>query len=259
MRKRKSMMSEYWILCPLRTVAVVLTRKGLCESVSDHPLWTRHHLSLSPLPRPTPPTPTSPIAFVGTHQSVPSHSRPTRRPSRSMRPGWGFKGTRDPFGKGQQPEFVGKPGPGSPPTPASAISTWTTSTGTTPEDRGHSQWTPIVRGSATRGRRHLGISIDFIQPVPKTCWPIRKSSAPGRRQIQGARVPRNFSVPDGAGSWSFPNILRKAETSLLPRWSATLTHAAQQAFPASLLDLDCAGASNTDGDTPSISQPETAQ
>lgn len=34
----KSMMSEYWIPCPLRTVAVVLTRKGLCESVSDHPL-----------------------------------------------------------------------------------------------------------------------------------------------------------------------------------------------------------------------------
>ena len=56
-----------------------------------------------------------------------------------------------------------------------------------------------------------------------------------------------------------PNILRKAEASLLPRWSAILTHAAQQAFATSLLDLDCAGASNTDGDTPSISQLETAQ
>ena len=29
-------MSEYWISCPLRTVAVVLIRKGLCESVSDY-------------------------------------------------------------------------------------------------------------------------------------------------------------------------------------------------------------------------------
>ena len=52
-----------------------------------------------------------------------------------------------------------------------------------------------------------------------------------------------------------PNILRKAvEASLLSRWSAILTHAAQHAFAASLLDLDCAGTSILDGDTPSISQ-----
>ena len=52
-----------------------------------------------------------------------------------------------------------------------------------------------------------------------------------------------------------PNILRKAvEASLLSRWSAILTHAAQHAFAASLLDLDCAGTSTIDGDTPSISQ-----
>ena len=52
-----------------------------------------------------------------------------------------------------------------------------------------------------------------------------------------------------------PNIVRKAvEASLLLRWSAILTHAAQHAFAASLLHLDCAGTSSTDGDTPSISQ-----
>ena len=52
-----------------------------------------------------------------------------------------------------------------------------------------------------------------------------------------------------------PNILRKAvEASLLSRWSAILAHAAPHAFAASLLDLDCAGTSTTDGDTPSISQ-----
>jgi len=52
-----------------------------------------------------------------------------------------------------------------------------------------------------------------------------------------------------------PNILRKAvEASLLSCWSAILTHAAQRAFAASLLDLDCAGTSTPDGETPSISQ-----
>ena len=40
------------------------------------------------------------------------------------------------------------------------------------------------------------------------------------------------------------DILRQAvEAALLSRWSAILTHAAQHAFAASLLDLDCAGAS----------------
>ena len=41
-----------------------------------------------------------------------------------------------------------------------------------------------------------------------------------------------------------PDILCQAvEASLPSRWSAILTHAAQHAFAASLLDLDCAGAS----------------
>ena len=49
-------------------------------------------------------------------------------------------------------------------------------------------------GRATGGRHHLGIS-------------IRKSSAPGRTQIQGTNIPRtsmNFSVLDGAAPWSSP-------------------------------------------------------
>ena len=52
-----------------------------------------------------------------------------------------------------------------------------------------------------------------------------------------------------------PDILRQAvQASLLSRWSAILTHAAQHAFAASLLDLDCAGTSTVDGDGPSTSQ-----
>ena len=48
---------------------------------------------------------------------------------------------------------------------------------------------------------------------------------------------------------------RKAvEASLLSRWSAILAYAAQHAFAASLLALDCAGTSTTDKDAPSISQ-----
>ena len=137
-------------------------------------------------------------------------------------------------------------------------------------------------GSATRGRHHPGISFAFLQPAPKTRRPIRRSSAPGCTQIQGAHIPRtspfqevqargprhrnrgpvepgsnNFPPPLGPDKKpeQFPNILRKAvEASLLSRWSAILTHAAQHAFAASLLDLDCAGTSSTDEDTPSISQ-----
>jgi len=57
-------------------------------------------------------------------------------------------------------------------------------------------------------------------------------------------------------STAFPNIFRKAVEAFLPsRWSAILIHAARHAFAAGLLDLDCAGTSNTDGDIPSISQP----
>ena len=42
----------------------------------------------------------------------------------------------------------------------------------------------------TRGRHHPNISFDCLQPAPKTCRPIRRSSAPGRTQSQGAHIPR---------------------------------------------------------------------
>ena len=131
-------------------------------------------------------------------------------------------------------------------------------------------------GSATRGRHHPGISFDFLQPAPKTRRPIRRSSAPGCTQIPELLRSRRCRLVvlaiETGGRWSpeattflrllaqtkaraVPNILRKAvEASLLSRWSAILTHAAQHAFAASLLDLDCAGTSSTDEDTPSISQ-----
>ena len=88
-----------------------ITVRPICQqNFHDHPFWIRHHLSLSPLPCPTPPTPTSPIASVSPHLSVLSHSRPTRRPSRSMRPGRGFTGTGDPFGKGSSQSLPGSRG-----------------------------------------------------------------------------------------------------------------------------------------------------
>ena len=74
----------------------------------------------------------------------------------------------------------------------------------------------------------------------------------------GGRRPGSNNFPPPLGphkARAVPNILRKAvEASLLSRWSAILAHAAQHAFAASLLDLDCAGTSTTDGDIPSISQ-----
>lgn len=48
-----------------------------------------------PIPCPAPPTPSFPIASVRMCMSAPSHSRPTRRPSRIMRAGSSLKGARD--------------------------------------------------------------------------------------------------------------------------------------------------------------------
>ena len=140
----------------------------------------------------------------------------------------------------------------------------------------------VVGGSATRGRHRIGISFDFIQPTRR-----------GAGQYAGAALQdaRNFKertylellrsrqcmlvgfAIETDGRWSpeattflrvlaqaksrtFPNILRKTvEASLPSRWSAIMIHAARHAFAASLLDLDCAGTSNTDGDIFFISQP----
>ena len=159
--------------------------------LSPPSLWIiRHHLSLSPLPCPTPPTPTSPTASVSPHLSVPSHFRSIRRPSRSMRPGRGFTGTRDSFGKGSSQSLPGSWGQGNHQHPPQRSQPGPHQPARRQKDRGYSQWTPIVGGSATRGRHHPGISFDFLQPAPKTCRPIRRSSAPGRTQIQGAHIPR---------------------------------------------------------------------
>ena len=261
-----------------------ITVRPICQqNFHDHPFWIRHHLSLSPLPCPTPPTPTSPIASVSPHLSVPSHSRPTRRPSRSMRPGRGFTGTGDPVGKGSSQSLPGSRGQGNHQHPPQRSQPGPHQPARWQKDRGHSQWPPTMGGSATRGRHHLGIPFDLIQPAQKTCRPIRRSML-----LQDARTEsKERTYPEllrsrrcrlvvlaleTGGRWSpeattflrllaqtkaraVPNILRKAvEASLLSRWSAILTHAAQHAFAASLLDLDCAGTSTPDGDTPSISQ-----
>ena len=160
------------------------------QNFHHHPLWIRHHLSLSPLPCPTPPTPTSPTASVSPHLSVLSHFRPIRRPSRSMCPGRGFTGTRDSFGKGSSQSLPGSWGQGNHQHPPQRSQPGPHQPARRQKDRGYSQWTPIVGGSGTRGRHHPGISFDFLQPAPKTCRPIRRSSAPGRTQIQGAQIPR---------------------------------------------------------------------
>ena len=76
------------------------------------PFWTRYQLSFPPLPCPAPQTPSSPIAPVSTCLSAPSHSRPTRRPSRSMRPGRGFTGERGLFGTSSSSSLSGSRSPG---------------------------------------------------------------------------------------------------------------------------------------------------
>ena len=88
--------------------APIAVRPICQQNFHHHPLWIRHHLSLSPLPCPPPPTPTSPTASVSPHLSVPSHFRPIAQ--HVPRPG--FYGDEGFLWKGQQPEFAGKLGPG---------------------------------------------------------------------------------------------------------------------------------------------------
>ena len=134
--------------------APIAVRPICQQNFHHHPLWIRHHLSLSPLPCPTPPTPTSPTASVSPHLSVPSHFRPIRRPSRSMCPGRGFTGTRDSFGKGSSQSLPGSWGQGNHQHPPQR---------STPEQRSRTHANP--RSAHTQ----------------------------------------NFSVPEGAGSWSSPS------------------------------------------------------
>ena len=145
-------------------------------------------------------------------------------------------------------------------------------------------------GSATRGRHHLGIPFDFIQPAQKTCRPIRRnffflvwmlhgstlplsgrspfcqlqmvkmsqqtldensteattSTKPANTQEQRSRThanPRsahtqNFSVPDGAGSWSSPSTRQGAGGARKqPLSSASWPKQKPEQFPTSSAKL----------------------
>ena len=137
------------------------------------------------------------------------------------------------------------------------------------------------------GGAELAVDTTLVSPLTSSSQPRRRAGQYAGAALQDARKSKERTYPEllrsrrcrlvvlaieTGGRWSpeattflrllahakaraVPNILRKAvEASLLSRWSAILTHAAQHAFAASLLDLDCAGTSSSDGDTPSISQ-----
>ena len=192
-----------------------------------------------------------------------------------MRPGRGFTGTGDPFQKGSSQSLPGSRGQGNHQHPPQRSQCGPHQPARCQKDRIYSQWPPTMGGSSTRVRHHLGIPFDLIQPAPKTCRPIRRSSAPGRTQIQGARIPRTSPFqtvqargprprnrgPVEPGSNHFPPPLgpdKSQSSSQHPPQSCRsfppLTLVGPACIAASLLDLDCAGTSILDGDTPSISQ-----
>ena len=137
------------------------------------------------------------------------------------------------------------------------------------------------------GRAQLAVDTTLVSPLASSSQPRRRAGQYTGAALQDARRSKERTYPELlrsrrcrlvvfaleiGGRWSpeatsflrllahtkaraAPDILRRAvEASLLSRWSAILTHAAQHAFAASLLDFDCAGASTIDGDAPSISQ-----
>ena len=145
----------------------------------------------------------------------------------------------------------------------------------------------IANGPPLWGGAQLAVDTTLVSPLTSSSQPRRRAGQYAGATLQDARKSKERTYPElvrsrqcrlvvpaleTGGRWSpeattflllmartkakaVPNILRKAvEVSLLSRWSAILTHAAQHAFAASLLDLDCAGTSTNDGDTPSISQ-----
>ena len=145
----------------------------------------------------------------------------------------------------------------------------------------------IANGLPLWGGAQLAVDTTLVSPLTSSSQPRRRAGQYAGAALQDARKSKERTYPEllrsrrcrlvvlaieTGGRWSpeattflrllaqtkaraVPNILRKAvEASLLSRWSAILTHAAQHAFAASLLDLDCAGSSSTDEDTPSISQ-----
>ena len=145
----------------------------------------------------------------------------------------------------------------------------------------------IANGLPLWGGAQLAVDTTLVSPLTSSSQPRRRAGQYAGAALQDARKSKERTYPEllrsrrcrlvvlaleTGGRWSpeattflrplaqtkaraVPNILRNAvEASLLSRWSAILTHAAQHAFAASLLDLDCAGTSTCDGDTPSISQ-----
>ena len=184
-------MSEYWISCPLRTVAVVLIRKGLCESVSDYiPLgpdttYPSHLFGVLLLRRLRPPLPLSARICLYRRILDPLSDHDAACAQAAVLTGRGIS-----LGKGSSQSLSGSRGQGHHQHQHQRSQPGPHQPARRQKDPGHSQGTHIVRGSATRGRHHLGIAFDFIQPVPKTCWPIRKSGVSGPTIIQGARMPR---------------------------------------------------------------------
>ena len=76
----------------------------------------------------------------------------------------------------------------------------------------------------------------------------------GTRMLLRVKAPRAPPrAPPCLSGWLGAQVVGHIEVPSKPR-SAILTHAAQHAFAASLLDLDCAGTSTVDGDGPSTSQ-----
>ena len=145
----------------------------------------------------------------------------------------------------------------------------------------------IANGLRLWGGAQLAVDTTLVSPLTSSSQPRRRAGQYAGAALQDARKSKERAylellrsrrcrlvvlALETGGRWSpeattflrllaqtkaraVPNILRKAvEASLLSRWSAILTHAAQHAFAASLLDLDGAGTSILDGDTPSISQ-----
>ena len=145
----------------------------------------------------------------------------------------------------------------------------------------------IANGLPLWGGAQLAVDTTLVSPLTSSSQPRRRAGQYTGAALQDARRSKERTYPELlrsrrcrlvvfaleiGGRWSqeattflrllahtkaraAPDILRQAvKASLLSRWSAILTHAAQHAFAASLLDLDCAGPSTVDGDGPSTSQ-----
>ena len=135
----------------------------------------------------------------------------------------------------------------------------------------------IANGLPLWGGAQLAVDTTLVSPLTSSSQPRRRAGQYAGAALQDARKAKERTYPEllrsrrcrlvvlaieTGGRWSpeattflrllaqtkaraVPHILRKAvEASLLSRWSAILTHAAQHAFAASLLDLDCAGTSS---------------